>query len=101
MRYRTACIVVLLLTISSTSSAQFPWQKPPARSKKAVADILGPTTEKEPSRDLHIVWVWGIDRIHAKGAHEFAKAKDFFVDLLKAGARFRCVDSAYQRAYNA
>ena len=58
MRFRTvcmsACIVVLLLSISSTSHAQFPWQKPPPGSKKAVANILGPTTEKEPSRDLHI-----------------------------------------------
>ena len=93
MRFRTACIVVLLLTISSTSSAQFPWQKPPSRSKEAVANILGPATRKEPSRDLHIVWVWGIDRTHAEGTHEFVKAKDLFVDLLKAVPRVT-VDTA-------
>jgi len=82
MRYRTACIVVLLLTISSTSSAQFPWQKPPARSQKAVADILGPTTKKEPSRDLNIVWVWGIDKLHAKETHEYAWVMDRYVNVL-------------------
>jgi len=88
MRYRTACIVVLLLTISSKSSAQFPWQKPlPPRSKKAVAIILGPTTRKEPSRDLNIVWVWGIDRNHEEGAHEFVKARDLLVGLLEAVPR--------------
>jgi len=84
---------VLLLTIASTSSAQFPWQKPPPRSNKAVADILGPTTEKEPSRDLNVVWVWGIDRTHAEGTHEFVKAKDLFVGLLKAVPRVT-VDTA-------
>ena len=82
MRYRTACIVVLLLTISSTSSAQFPWQKPLPRSKKAVANILGPITEKEPSRDLNIVWVWGIDKLHEKGTHEYAWVMDTYVNEL-------------------
>ena len=76
MRYRIACIGVLLLVISSTSSAQFPWQKPPSRSKKAVADILGPIAEKEPSRDLNIVWVWGIDKLHEKETHEYAWVMD-------------------------
>jgi hypothetical protein len=73
---------VLLLTISSTSSAQFPWQKPPPRSRKAVARILGPTTEKEPSRDLNIVWVWGIDKLHEKGTHEYAWVMDTYVNEL-------------------
>ena len=93
MRHRTACIVVLLLAVPSTSSAQFPWQKPPPRSKKAVAKILGSTTKNEPSRELNIVWVWGIDRNHAEGAHEFVKAKDLFVDLLGAVGRVT-VDTA-------
>lgn len=82
MRYRTACIVVLLLSISSTSSAQFPWQKPLVRSRKAVAKIMGPTTKKEPSRDLNIVWVWGIDKFHEKGTHEYAWVMDTYVNEL-------------------
>jgi len=82
MRYRTACIVVLLLTISSTSSAQFPWQKPLPRSEKAIAKILGPITEKEPSRDLNIVWVWGIDKLHEKETHEYAWVMDRYVNVL-------------------
>jgi len=44
---------------------------------------LGPATQREPSRDLNIVWVWSIDRDHPPGAHEFVKAMALFVDLLK------------------
>ena len=82
MKYRKACIVVLLLTFSSTCSAQFPWQKPPSRSKKAVAKILGPIRQKEPSRDLTIVWVWGIDKLHEKGTHTYAWVMDDYVNTL-------------------
>ena len=82
MRYRTACIVVLLLTISSTSRAQFAWQKPPSRNMKEVARILGPITQKAPSRDLNIVWVWGIDKLHAKETHEYAWVMDRYVNVL-------------------
>ena len=82
MRYRTTCIIVLLLAISSTSSAQFPWQKPLPRSKEAVAKILGPITDKEPSRELNIVWVWGIDKLHEKETHEYAWVMDRYVNVL-------------------
>ena len=82
MRSRAAGIVVLLLAISSTSSGQFAWQKPPSRSKKEVGKILVPITRKEPSRDLNIVWVWGIDKLHMKGTHEYAWVMDRCVNVL-------------------
>ena len=82
MRLRTACIVVLLLTISSTSRAQFPWQKPLARDMEEVAKIVGPITQKEPSRDLNIVWVWGIDKLHEKETHEYAWVMDRYMNEL-------------------
>ena len=87
MSYRIAFTTVLLLTISATSSAQFPWQEPLTRSKAAIAEIVGPTTEKALSRDIDIVWVWSIDRDHPPGAHEFVKAMALFVDLLKTVPR--------------
>ena len=96
MRYRVACIVVLLLTISSTSSAQFPWQEPIPWSKKAVAKILGPITQKEPSRDLTIVWVWGVDKFHEKGTHEYAWIMDDYVNtLLPQVPRVTIIPSMY------
>jgi len=82
MRYRTASAVVLLLTMSSTSSAQFGWQKPVPRDMIQVAKIVGPITQKAPSRDLNIVWVWGIDKLHAKKTHEYAWVMDRYVNTL-------------------
>jgi len=70
MRYRTACTVVLLLVVSSTSVAQFSWQKPVPRSKEAVARIVGP------------IWVWGIDKLHEKETHEYAWVMDRYVNQL-------------------
>jgi len=96
MRYRMACIVVLLLTVSSTSRAQFSWQRLVRRSKEEVAKILGPITQKEPSRDLNIVWVWGIDKLHAKETHEYAWVMDRYVNtLLPRVPRVTVVPSMY------
>ncbi len=96
MRFRTACIVVLLLTTCSTSSAQFPWQKPVQRDPAEVARIVGPIEEREPSRDLNIVWVWGIDKLHAKETHEYAWVMDRYVNtLLPQVPRVTVVPSMY------
>ncbi|MHC4316475.1 MAG: hypothetical protein ACYSW3_28870, partial [Planctomycetota bacterium] len=96
MRYRTACIVVLLLTISSTSSAQFPWQKPVKRDPAEIKRIIGPIEKREPSRDLNIVWVWGIDKLHEKETHEYAWVMDRYVNtLLPKVPRVTVVSSMY------
>jgi hypothetical protein len=62
---------MLLLTISSPSSGQFPWQKPLKRDPAEIQRIVGPIEKREPSRDLFIVWVWGIDKLHEKETHEY------------------------------
>jgi len=82
MRCRSGCFVVLSLAIASTSSAQFAWQKPVPRDMNQVAKIVGPVTQKEPSRNLNIVWVWGIDKLHAKETHEYAWVMDRYVNTL-------------------
>jgi type 1 glutamine amidotransferase len=82
MRYRTACIVVLLLSLCSTGYAQFPWQKPVHRDPAEIQRIVGPIRQREPSRDLNIVWVWGIDKLHAKETHEYAWVMDRYVNVL-------------------
>jgi len=81
MRYPTIAVGMLLLSASSICNAQFPWQKPVPRSQEAVARILGPVTQEEPSRDLTIVWVWGVDKLHEKGTHEYAWVMDDYVNL--------------------
>ena len=96
MRCRTLSIVIVLLSISSTCPAQFPWQKPVSRSKAAVAKILGPITQREPSRDLTIVWVWGVDKLHEKGTHEYAWVMDDYVNtLLPQVPRVTAIPSMY------
>jgi len=82
MRYRTICVGMLLLAISLTSSAQFPWQKPVKRDPAEIGRIVGPITKQEPSRDLNIVWVWGIDKLHTKETHEYAWVMDRYINQL-------------------
>lgn len=82
MKNRITSIVALMLTASSVSFAQFSWQKPVHRSKEAVEKIIGPVTRAAPSRDLHIVWVWGIDKLHEKETHEYAWVMDRYVNQL-------------------
>ena len=84
MKYRVACVAVLLLAFSSTSNAQFAWQKPVERDPAEVKRIVGPVGAREPSRDLNIVWVWGIDKLHAKETHEYAWVMDRYVNTLQA-----------------
>ena len=96
MRYRTACIVALLLTVASTAGAQFPWQKPVERDPAEVQRIVGPMGRREPSRDLTIVWVWGIDKLHAKETHEYAWVMDRYVNaLLPQVPRVSVIPSMY------
>jgi type 1 glutamine amidotransferase len=68
---------------SCVASGQHPWQTPPERNREDVEQILGVWERTEPTRDLRIVWVWGVDRNHAEGFHEYVKVRDKFVALLK------------------
>lgn len=79
---RAAVLTLLLLAVPWAANAQFPWQKPPSRSREAIEKILGPIRPQAPSRDLHIVWVWGIDKLHAKETHEYAWVMDRYVNQL-------------------
>jgi len=96
MRCRTACVLAILLTVASTAGAQFPWQKPVKRDPAEVQRIVGPMGRREPSRDLTIVWVWGIDKLHAKETHEYAWVMDRYVNtLLPQVPRVTVIPSMY------
>lgn len=96
MQCRIVFIVSAVLAMSFPASAQFPWQKPVPRSEEEVAKIVGPVTQKEPSRDLTIVWVWGIDKLHEKGTHEYAWVMDRYVNqLLPQVPRVTVIPSMY------
>ncbi len=43
---------------------------------------MGTAAATEPSRDLNIVWVWGVDKNHDRGGHEYGWVMDRFVNTL-------------------
>ena len=69
----------------TVSQLILPWQEPQERDPADVVRIMGEIKQKEPSRDLNILWVWGIDQFHDrwKFSHEYSWAMDrFCYDLL-------------------
>lgn len=60
----------------------FSWQKPLVRDHAEVERIVGPWEQQEPSRDLNIVWVWGVDKDHDIGIHAYDWVMDLFVNKL-------------------
>jgi type 1 glutamine amidotransferase len=72
----------LCLIQSFSVNAQHTWQKPIKRDAADVERIIGPSSISKPSRDLNIVWVWGVDKNHDRGAHEYGWVMDRFVNTL-------------------
>ena len=79
---RRFLFVFLALLATNLAHSQHPWQKPPERDPAEVKRIVGPIAEREPSRDLNIVWVWGVDKNHDRGGHEYGWVMDRFVNTL-------------------
>ena len=79
---QTCLFLLLALFATSQARGQFPWQTPVKRDPAEVKRIVGPLGEREPSRDLNIVWVWGIDKLHEKETHEYAWVMDRYVNVL-------------------
>jgi len=72
----------IALMVSGLAHSQHPWQKKPERDPAEIKRIVGPTGEKNPSRDLHIVWVWGVDKNHDRGGHEVLDRSLIALDCL-------------------
>jgi len=94
---RPTCLIVLVnLLLSGQALGQFPWQKPVKRDPAEVKRIVGPIEQHEPSRDLTIVWVWGIDKSHQRETHEYAWVMDRYVNrLLPRVPRVTVIQSMY------
>ncbi len=74
----------------------FPFQVPPLRDRGEIEKILGTTSQQALSRDLNIVWVWGVDKAHDVGIHEYGWAMDRFVNtLLPQVPRVTAVQTMY------
>ena len=90
-----ARIALIFFVSSSLCHAQHTWQKPkPLVPRVAVEKIIGPIQNVAPSKDRHIVWVWGYDKPHAPGAHDYLRVRDLMTGMLKKVPNVT-VDTAY------
>ena len=66
------------------------------RDPAEIDRIVGSIGQREPSRDLNIVWVWGVDKLHEKETHEYAWVMDRYMNaLLPQVPRVTVVPSMY------
>lgn len=81
---RNCFVVILLLLISFNKlRAQHLYQGPKLpMAKSALERIIGEVKNSKVSRSLHIVWVYGYDKHHIAGAHDYVKVKDSMISLL-------------------
>ncbi|MEM8668918.1 MAG: ThuA domain-containing protein [Planctomycetota bacterium] len=77
------CLLFVSSMLAIEAFAQHDWQKPPRRDPETVAKILGDSESITPTRDLKIVWVWGVDEDHEPGFHEYGKVKEKFAKLFR------------------
>ncbi|MFT4568344.1 MAG: hypothetical protein ACI9FN_003313 [Saprospiraceae bacterium] len=78
------CMMLVSLFISLNSSAQHLYQAPKPLQKKAdLEKIIGELDSKTSIRKLNILWVYGYDKHHISGAHDYVKVKDMMTGLLK------------------
>ena len=88
--------IFILACVPSGAWSQHPWQRPePPLPMSEVKRIIGPLTAQAPSRDVHIVWVWGYDQHHRPGNHDYTRVRDLMTGLLKGVPRVS-VDTAYE-----
>ncbi len=88
-------IAAIVLASSSLCHAQHDWQKPkPLVPKADIQKIIGPMEQAAPTKARHIVWVWGYDKPHKPGAHDYLRVRDLMTGLLKKVPKVT-VDTAY------
>lgn len=76
--------ILLSMVVATSATAQHDWQAPKALKPKAeLQRIIGPLTTTEPSRPIHVLWVWGFDEWHKPGAHDYERVRDLMVGLLR------------------
>lgn len=88
-------VTFALLLVTLPCYAQHDWQKPkPLVPRAHLEKIIGPVVEKQTSEPRHIVWVWGYDKNHRPGAHDYLRVRDAMLGLLKKVPGVT-VDTAY------
>lgn len=88
--------VAFLLSNPARTFAQHTWQKPkPLVAREQIEKVTGDYRGIELSQDRHVVWVWGYDRPHQPGAHDYLRIRDLMTGLLGRVPKLT-VETAYQ-----
>ncbi|MDX1700716.1 MAG: ThuA domain-containing protein [Melioribacteraceae bacterium] len=76
-------VVLLLLFAFKVIVGQHLYQQPKVPiAKSELIKIIGPTSSQDTERKIRILWVYGYDKDHIAGAHDYVKIKDLMVELL-------------------
>ena len=90
------CLLGFLLSNPARTFAQHTWQKPkPLVAREQIEKVTGDYRGIELSQDRHVVWVWGYDRPHQPGAHDYLRIRDLMTGLLAQVPKLT-VETAYQ-----
>ncbi|MDX1700838.1 MAG: ThuA domain-containing protein [Melioribacteraceae bacterium] len=82
MKYSKASIFILFYC--SLGFGQHLYQQPKSpKNISEIENIIGNLNNKEVSRTRHIVWVYGYDKDHIAGAHDYVRVKDTMISLLQ------------------
>lgn len=88
-------VLTFVLLGTAICHGQHTWQQPkPLIPKSKVEQLIGQLQTSEPSKDRHIVWVWGYDKPHQPGAHDYLRVRDLMTGLLSKVPRLS-VEHAY------
>ncbi|MEM9346465.1 MAG: sulfatase-like hydrolase/transferase [Planctomycetota bacterium] len=88
--------MLLLASSAGPALGQHLWQQPkdPIPREK-VEQIIGAVESSKPSKPINIVWVWGYDKNHKPGAHDYVRVHDAMTNLLEQVPDVT-VESAYE-----
>ena len=79
--YRVMLLIAINL-LAFSSWAQHLYQLPkPLQPKNAIEMIIG-KVDSTPLTELIVLWVYGYDKHHIPGAHDYVKVKDLMITLL-------------------
>ncbi len=83
MRIPGPILFFLFIASSLNSKGQHLYQQPKPLKKKADLErIIGSRSNDPLEKKLRILWVYGYDKDHIAGAHDYVKVKNLMVGLL-------------------
>ena len=84
MRILHLIITFFIVSNSFDCLGQHLYQRPkPLKKKEDLERIIGSVSQNLLEKKLRILWVYGYDKHHIAGAHDYVRVKDLMVGLLR------------------